>query len=103
MDFVRTDTGKPVNSPFQYELWRTADVLSARPSARLTSMERTWGIKQKDIDPGEEKFLLRDGMTCVLKRPGCKDLRFTVPVRVTPTENLKVPDADELDFPQFVH
>ena len=99
MDFVHTSTGQPVNSPFAFELWSTADASSLRPAVRLVSLERSWGYAQQDIIPGGEKFVLRDGMRCILRRPGRKDLRFTVPTRAVPVDSS---DADELDFPLVV-
>ena len=100
MDFVHTATGKPVNSPFKYELWSVSSTSSARPAIRIWSLERLWGHAEKDIRPGEEKFVLRDGMTYVLKRPGCKPLRFTVPTRATSSARRR--DVDELDLPRVV-
>ncbi|KAI8973979.1 hypothetical protein BD414DRAFT_498761 [Trametes punicea] len=85
MDFVDSATGEPVNSPFEYELWGVPDPETpwAMPMCgRLRSIERAHGIKQEDILPGEERFVLRDGQTCMLMRPGKKSLRFTVPVRL---------------------
>ena len=100
MDFVHTSTGEPVNSPFAFELWSTADASSLGPAFRLVSLERSWGYSQQDIIPGGEKFVLRDGMRCLLRRPGRKDLRFTVPIRAVPVE---APGTDDLDFPSVIY
>ncbi|KAI0759372.1 hypothetical protein BD413DRAFT_597891 [Trametes elegans] len=45
-------------------------------------------MKPEQIPEGEEKFVLRDGQTCMLKRPGHRATRFTGPNRlpVAPTE-----------------
>ena len=98
MDFVLSSTGQPVNSPFPFELWSIADASCARPALRITSLERTWGVAQKDIIAGEEKFVLRDGMKCILRRPGRRDVLFTVPTRPIPI----AADVDELDFPSVI-
>ena len=68
---------------------------------RIHSFERSLGFSEADIPPGAEKFVLRDGQTCLLKRPGHRDVQFKVPVR---TEGLNVtqPDVDRLDFPELV-
>lgn len=105
MDFVDTATGEPVNSPFEYELWGVPDPdapwLSMPITGKLHSIERAHGIKQKDIVPGEEKFVLRDGQTCVLMRPGKRPLRFTVPLRKAETVPV-VEDVDVADLPKIV-
>lgn len=106
MDFVETATGKPVNSPFEYELWGvTGDSdtpwLTMPICAKLRTIERAHGIKQESILPGAEKFVLRDGQTCVLIRPGQRSLRFTVPVRKR-TAPPAIDDMDVVDLPKFV-
>ncbi|KAI0688970.1 hypothetical protein C8Q76DRAFT_765596 [Earliella scabrosa] len=100
MDFVHTKTGRPVNSPFPFELWSTSGQFHCQPTVRLVSLERLWGHSQKSVAPGEEKFVLREGTTCILRRPGRRDLRFTVPVRVCPVDSS---DVDELDLPLVIH
>ncbi|OJT05951.1 hypothetical protein TRAPUB_3138 [Trametes pubescens] len=105
MDFVESATGNAVNSPFEFELWGIPNPdtpwLSFPICGQLRSIERAHGIKQQDIRPGAEKFILRDGQTCVLARPGKRSVRFTVPVRkVVPPD--AVDDMDILDLPQFV-
>ncbi|KAI9059093.1 hypothetical protein FKP32DRAFT_1580613, partial [Trametes sanguinea] len=103
MDFVVTATGQPVNSPFEFELWAVPhpDAPHLTPfTGRLWSIEHAHGIKQENILPGEEKFVLRDGLTCLLRRPGQKAIRFTVPTRrrtQTTTEDIVV-----LPFPAFI-
>ncbi|KAI0737809.1 hypothetical protein C8Q80DRAFT_1211030 [Daedaleopsis nitida] len=79
LDFVRTETGAPVNSPFEFELLQEANALFPQDFP-LRSLESCFG--RTTINPGEEKFVLRDGMPHVLKRKGHKDIRFTVPIRV---------------------
>ncbi|KAL1950998.1 hypothetical protein VTO73DRAFT_147 [Trametes versicolor] len=105
LDFVDSATGKPVNSPFEYELWGVPDPdapwLSMPITAKLRSIERGHGIKQKDIRPGAEKFVLRDGQTCVLMRPGKRPARFTVPLRRVETAGV-VEDVDVIDLPKVV-
>lgn len=103
MDFVNTETQEAVNSPFEFELWAVPDPDApwlAMPSGRLYSLERNFHIAQDKILPGIEKWVLRDGQTCLLKRPGKKDVMFQVPVRrkVKPVQY----DVDLLDFPKEV-
>ncbi|KAI0715193.1 hypothetical protein C8Q76DRAFT_568810, partial [Earliella scabrosa] len=101
MDFVHTTTGEPVNSPFAFELWSVANPSTLQPSGRVFSLEVTWGREEKNLRPGTEKFVLRDGTTYVLKRRGHRPLRFKVPVRVRPIA--KAPEMDELVFPETVY
>ncbi|OSD05427.1 hypothetical protein PYCCODRAFT_1465324 [Trametes coccinea BRFM310] len=88
MDFVDSATGEPVNSPFEFELWGIPDPetpwLGMPICQQMHSIERIHGIKQEDILPGHEKFILRDGQTFALIRPGKIGMRFTVPVRKQP-------------------
>ncbi|CDO72298.1 hypothetical protein BN946_scf184970.g150 [Trametes cinnabarina] len=90
LDFVDSATGEPVNSPFEFELWGVPDPdtpwLSMPIAGQMHSIERVHGIKQQDILPGHEKFILRDGLTCVLVRPGKPKIRFKVPVRKLPEQ-----------------
>ncbi|RPD60453.1 hypothetical protein L226DRAFT_469388 [Lentinus tigrinus ALCF2SS1-7] len=103
MDFVKTATGQPVNSPFKFELWSVgaSSGMDRRGAFRLRSLESAWGYSSRDILPGAEKFVLRDGMICVLKRPGHKPVRFTVPTRLD-NHNSDSSDMDELDFPLHI-
>ena len=87
LDFVHNDTGHPVNSPFDFELWVGAWPRSAL--ARVFSVEESMGLAPQAILPGEEKFALRDGYTCLLKRKGRKDMVFTVPVRGGSVDSLR--------------
>ncbi|KAI0644634.1 hypothetical protein C8Q79DRAFT_912749 [Trametes meyenii] len=103
MDIVDTDTKQAVNSPFKFDLWVIPDPDApwlSGPIGCLRSLERNFGIPQQDILPGEEKWVLRDGQTCLIRRPGEKDVRFTVPVR----KRRKLPTTEEevyiLDFPK---
>ncbi|KAI9062945.1 hypothetical protein FKP32DRAFT_1628462 [Trametes sanguinea] len=106
MDFVDSATGEPVNSPFEHELWSVPNPdtpwLSMPMVGKLRSAERNHGIKQEDIRPGEEKYFLRDGQTCVLMRPGKRPVRFTVPVRRRPELQEATEAVDVLDLPKVV-
>ncbi|KAI0829038.1 hypothetical protein BC628DRAFT_1417397 [Trametes gibbosa] len=105
MDFVESATGKPVNPPFEDELWGITNTetpwLSVSICTNLRSIERVDGIKQNEISPGSEKFVLRDGQTCVLERPGKRPLRFTVPIcrREMPAV---VETQDIVELPKFI-
>ncbi|CDO75338.1 hypothetical protein BN946_scf184966.g6 [Trametes cinnabarina] len=105
LDFVDSKTGEPVNSPFEHELWSVPNIdtpwLTMPMVVKLRSAERGHGIKQDDILPGEEKYFLRDGQTCVLTRPGKRSVRFTVPVRRRPALE-EVEPMDVIDFPKVV-
>ncbi len=105
LDFVDSATGEPVNSPFEYELWAVPDPdtpwLSMPITGKLRSIERGHGIKQEDILLGEEKFVLRDGQTCVLMRSGKQPVRFTVPLRRVETTDV-VEDVYVIDLPKVV-
>ncbi len=104
-DEVQTESGKPVNSPLGFEIWSTRDP-GVMPwlgggTARVCSLEHALGFRGASIEPRAEKFVLRDGQTCLLKRPGHTDVQFTVPVRAEGL-NLERPDMDHLDFPGLV-
>ncbi|KAL1942728.1 hypothetical protein VTO73DRAFT_4968 [Trametes versicolor] len=103
MDFVNTETKEAVNTPFELELWAVPDPDApwlAMSSGRLYSLEHNFHVARDKILPGLEKWVLRDGQTCLLKRPGKKDVFFRVPVRRNPT-TIKY-DADVLEFPREV-
>ncbi|OSC98173.1 hypothetical protein PYCCODRAFT_1447577 [Trametes coccinea BRFM310] len=107
LDFVDSASGEPVNSPFEFELWGIPDPdapwLGIPITMQLRSMEQSHGIKQADILPGHEKFLLRDGQTCVLIRPGKPKVRFTVPVRKHPdTPQARAEDEIVLKLPKVI-
>ncbi|EIW52404.1 uncharacterized protein TRAVEDRAFT_53826 [Trametes versicolor FP-101664 SS1] len=107
LDFVLTSTGEPVNSPFKFDLFTIPDPdapAGFAPIMRMTPLECSFGIPQHEIEPGEEKFLLHDGQHCLLRRPGHRDVRFTVPIRRRPKPTAKkIPvDADILDFPRYI-
>ncbi|KAI0701419.1 hypothetical protein C8T65DRAFT_579624 [Cerioporus squamosus] len=101
LDFVETSTHRPVNSPFEFELWAIGSHTSPNVygPVRLRSLESAFGYAQRDITPGEEKFVLTDGMTCLLTRPGHKPIRFTVPTRRGALESF---DGDDLELPQHI-
>ena len=101
LDFVETRSGRPVNSPFEFGLWTIGNHTARHVygPVRLRSLESAFGYSQRDILPGEEKFVLSDGMTCLLTRRGHKPVRFTVPTR---TEALEPFDGDVLDFPERI-
>ena len=105
LDFVHTETGEATNSPFEYELWSIphpdAPLLSL-PPMRLSSLENGFGVKTGDIRPGEEKFILKEGLTCMLARPGKRGLQFTVPVRRREPPSAQGDAFDILDLPRIV-
>ncbi|RPD57954.1 hypothetical protein L227DRAFT_506144, partial [Lentinus tigrinus ALCF2SS1-6] len=104
IDFVHTETGVAVNSPFEFELWAVSNPSApwlGSGSMRLYSLEDTFKhlMEGDETLPGDEKFVVRDGQTCLLKRPGQRDVRFTVPIRYDPTATAGTEPVDELQFP----
>ncbi|KAH9890099.1 hypothetical protein C8Q73DRAFT_150782 [Cubamyces lactineus] len=107
LDFVDSASGEPVNSPFEFELRGIPNPdtpwLSMPVTQQMRSIERIHGIKQGDILPGHEKFILRDGQTCVLIRPGMPKVQFTVPVRQLPESPQAAPEeVVVLDLPRII-
>lgn len=107
MDFIDNATGVPVNSPFEFELWGVPDwdnPLAGLPIVqKMRSIENAHNIKTKDIRPGHEKFILRDGQTCVLARPGHTKIRFKVPIRRRPeSEQVQEEHMIVFDLPKFI-
>ncbi|KAH9858411.1 hypothetical protein C2E23DRAFT_798467 [Lenzites betulinus] len=103
LDFVLTATGEPENSPFEFSLFAGPGPtvpLGTTPTVGLRPLECSFGIPIDKIPPGTEKFLLRDGQLCTLRRPGHKDVQFTIPIRQR-AEPPK-PDVNILEFPQFI-
>ncbi|KAI0081458.1 hypothetical protein K474DRAFT_1656605 [Panus rudis PR-1116 ss-1] len=78
LDFIRTSTGEDAIAPSNWEIWQTTSPAQFGQGRRISSMERAFGVKRTDLQ--EEKFLLREGSTYMVKRPGQKDVRFTVPI-----------------------
>ncbi|OJT03899.1 hypothetical protein TRAPUB_8960 [Trametes pubescens] len=104
LDFVLTSTGEPVNSPFKFELLCLPNPnapIGSAPIIRMCPLEHSFGIPQHKIEPGEEKFLLHDGQHCLLRRPGQRDVRFTVPIRRRPEPEAPA-NTDVLYFPQYI-
>lgn len=103
LDFVLSATGEPVNSPFKFNLLAgpgPTTPVGFVPTVGVQALERSFGIAQKDVRPGAEKFLLRDGQLCTLQRPGHKDVQFTVPIRRR--SEPPNPDVVVLELPQYV-
>ena len=55
--------------------------LCGKLPAQIFSVERHHRIPQEKIRPGEERFILHDGQTHLLRRSGHDDVQFTVPIR----------------------
>ncbi|KAI0629987.1 hypothetical protein C8Q77DRAFT_1160979 [Trametes polyzona] len=105
LDFVLTATGEPVNSPFKFELFAGPGPdtpMGFIPTVALRPMDCAFGFSQDQIPPGEEKFLLREGQGCILRRPGHRDVRFAVPTRRRPEPPKQIPDADFLELPAYI-
>lgn len=85
LDFIETRTKKPINVPEGYTIWFMPDPsapwLQGTGPVELVSIERSFGMLPADIPVGEEKYILKDGMTCMLTRPGARAAIFAVPLR----------------------
>jgi hypothetical protein len=98
LDFVRKATGNPVNSPSGYEIWLVPNKKTPWlpvPISRLYSIERSFGIAEEAILPGEEKFVLLEGTACLLQLPNKDTVYFEVPVR---PRNIELGQVKELVF-----
>ncbi|KAI9068883.1 hypothetical protein FKP32DRAFT_1617967 [Trametes sanguinea] len=85
LDFVDTRTGQAVNVPTEHEIWAIPDPTTPwlqTATCLLASAERAYGIPVNEIKPGEEKYILRDGLACQLSINGQKIMRFEVPTRL---------------------
>ncbi|KAI0671144.1 hypothetical protein C8Q78DRAFT_1190750 [Trametes maxima] len=105
LDFVDSRTGEPVNSPFKFDLICLPSPnapIGSGPMVGMRPLECAFGIEADKIPPGEEKFLFRDGQHCILRRPGLRDVRFTIPKRRRPQAVLPTPDAHFLEFPEYI-
>jgi len=58
---------------------------------KITSLENSFGIKTKDIHPGEEKFDMLEHRVVQLKRVGTLDLYFILPLFPLPNTARTVP------------
>jgi len=102
LDFVRTSTGRPENSPFEFELIAVPKqdselyTLSELSWSRLYSAEH--GMGEQNILPGEERWILPEGMTCLLRRRGYRNLYFEIPTRQHEITHRVRYEADVLDF-----
>lgn len=96
-DFVRTSTGQAVDCPQGFELWSFGGLLGSR---RLHSLEHTFSsfVRRQPGAHDAETFVLRDGQSYIVKRPGQRDIRFTVPVRDDVSQESHC-DYHVLDFP----
>ncbi|KAI0642955.1 hypothetical protein C8Q79DRAFT_980828 [Trametes meyenii] len=105
LDFVDSRTGEPVNSPFKFDLICLPSPnapIGSGPMVGMRPLECAFGMEADKIPPGEEKFLFRDGQHCILRRPGLRDVRFTIPIRRRPQAVLPTPDAHFLEFPEYI-
>ena len=78
MDFIDAD-GESVNSPFKFTLGFQNVSWPGVTGMKITSLENSFGIKTKDIHPGEEKFVMLEHRVVRLKRVGTQDLYFILP------------------------
>ena len=91
LDYVHaSDTNSPVNRPSGYDL-TTHVPMGSTPwlgigGQPLPSLETVFGIPAEDILPGQEKFIVRDGLYVVLDYPERGDgspVCFQVPIRAS--------------------
>ena len=105
LDFVHTETGEDTKSPIEYELWTVPDSVTpwlSLGAMKLSSLENYFGVKTRDIRPGEEKFVLSEGMTYMFTRPGKKGIRFTVPIRRRPPPSSEGEAFDTVELPKMI-
>ena len=98
-----TDTGQAVDCPPSFELWSSPSGLAASlGSRRLRSLESTFScLVRRGLDTAEaETFVLKDGHDYVLKRPGQRNVRFTVPTRAVSSQHSRC-DDHVLSFPMY--
>ncbi|KAI9062943.1 hypothetical protein FKP32DRAFT_767844 [Trametes sanguinea] len=103
VDFFDGHVKTPINVPHEYQLWAIPD--PTRPwlqpiCMELHSIEKAYGIKSEDILPGEEKYVLRDGMLCQLCRGNEKVLRFYIPMRQQAGQPQAEGDGNPIVTPQ---
>ncbi|KAI0712003.1 hypothetical protein C8Q76DRAFT_566976, partial [Earliella scabrosa] len=86
VDFaLAEDTDRPVKPPGGYELCVESPTnrswLGVGLNA-LKTLEEIMGVPKEQRKPEEAKFIVLDGMTCLLKCPrGIDDVRIDIPVR----------------------
>jgi hypothetical protein len=80
-DFVDQQC-RPVNIPPEWELFTIPDARNLMPPHRFMSMEAAYGVKQKDILPGEEKYAATEGISFRISIPNQGDIIITIPRRV---------------------
>ena len=68
---------------------------------RLRSLESTFGVKDRDINAGQEKCMVLEGSGCLLKRPGKRDVYFAIPVRHLRDVASKM-IREDMDAPRYV-
>lgn len=85
LDFIETKTGKPINVPEKYSIWLLptpeAPWLQGTGPVELVTLERSFGLQPTEIGEGEERYILRDGMTCMLSSSDGPEAIFDVPLR----------------------
>ncbi|KAI0759370.1 hypothetical protein BD413DRAFT_607573 [Trametes elegans] len=91
LDFVQNGSGEPVNSPFPFCLFGVPDPHAPVVSGSVVGVQPLGRSLSR-----EEKFVLKDGRSHVLRRPGYRDVRFTVPIRHRPKPTFQPVDADFL-------
>jgi len=97
LDFVMTCDQTPVNVPPEFELHAQSTIWQPG-GGRLYSLEAVgWG-RDEPIPDGCEKFLLPEGMKCILVRPGKNNVVFTVPPHPNPAPEPKNPGEDVVTF-----
>ncbi|KAI0689581.1 hypothetical protein C8T65DRAFT_746118 [Cerioporus squamosus] len=93
LDYVYSDdTNRSLNRPKGYDLAAHVPMGSlpwlALGAQELHSLEYNFGIIPEHIGDGQEKYVLRDGLVCVLtyteKGHEGEEVRFEVPVRPNP-------------------
>ncbi|KAJ6596110.1 hypothetical protein B0H10DRAFT_1924817 [Mycena sp. CBHHK59/15] len=84
LDFYDLMRREPVNTPQGFNIYLVGPPELLAGPGPLISMERAYGVPQKDIRPGQEKFGLPERAWCKLERPGREPFFFRMPSRNEP-------------------
>lgn len=104
LDFYSLRDRRPVNSPDGWVIYISPLAPNTKSlvfSGHVKSWEENWGYKKQEINPGEERFSLPEGVICQLVRPDEPNLYFETPTRVHQVPGIHVEKAVPLS--QHLH
>jgi hypothetical protein len=70
-----------VNTPVGWKIFTIPDTHDYMPSQQLLSVEAAFGVNEKDILPGEEKYVVPEGLRFNISIPNQGNVTITVPRR----------------------